>query len=214
MTDDDWNIYDNSGNFLSNAHSSSASYSQSNWQGEVEAAIPFQTSWFDWKALIGVRYHQMSWQAWNTVQVNTVAKDGSQYSVSYGGMTDTLRQSWLIPYLGCAIEVALGPMSLEGSLRYSPYLSNIQTDEHVLRNLTFTEYFYGGFMLEPRLTLGIRLSDRIVLATDLSYRLIGSLRGDEIVSGAGQNASSTTYPNGSGSILQLWVAGLGIRISQ
>jgi outer membrane protease len=95
-------------------------------------------------------------------------------------------QTYLIPAAGLSARAAFaGRFDAELRFVFSPYLFCSDLDNHVQRagfgSATDTDYhdeLRGGFLLEPALSLGFRVSQRARLALDVSYRGIFNLIGD------------------------------------
>jgi len=215
MTDQDWNIPGDDGNWVTHQQSLSTGYLDSNWEFRAETGFPFPFYGFVARPLIGAFYHQYYWEAWGGVLTVSYAS-GLQGAATWYGTSATYRQEWFVPYLGFEIKKDMGPWAWGGALRVSPYLFGTNTDEHPLRNppLTFNDSVVGGFMVEPTLTNSWVIFPNVSLQADVSYRLILGPRGDETVSKGGSASSSglfVTYVGSAGADVQTFSASLGLK---
>jgi outer membrane protease len=89
------------------------------------------------------------------------------------------QQDYYIPAVGFMGTIPLSKsVSVTASLSFSPYLWCNDVDNHVLRLIDFYTNMQGGFMLEPRASLTVKLTPRIGFTVDALYRYIAQLTGD------------------------------------
>lgn len=217
QTDQDWNIYDSDGDAISHMQSTSTAYLDSNWEFRAETAFPFALYDFEARPLLGLFYHQYYWEAWGDNATISYAS-GTTNSFSLSGSVGTYRQEWFVPYVGFEMKKDMHTWSWGGALRVSPYLFANNTDEHILRQLTFNDSLSGGFMVEPSLTNEWVVLPNVSLQADFSYRLILGVRGDETVSADGSTSSSSqplfaTFQGSGGADLQTFKASLGLKVA-
>ena len=214
MTDQDWNIFDSDGNSITHQQSTSTSYLDANWEIRLETAFPFPLFEFEARPLAGVFYHQYYWEAWGgNLTVNYA--NGLVGSATWYGTSATYRQEWVVPYLGFELRQDMKSWSWGGALRVSPYLFSYNTDEHILRTLTFNDSLSGGVMVEPSLTNSWVLMPNVSLEAEASYRLILGPRGDETVSQGGSSSSVgllTSYTGSAGADVQIFTGSLGLKV--
>ena len=218
MTDDDWNIYDSDGDLLSRVHSDSTAYQTADWQARLEMIVPLRFDGFRSHLAAGLDYRHLSWEAWNPVQTETLASTGAQSSASLSGLGIQFRQEWILFYLGAGAGVTLNGLDWDLDLRVAPFPLDNQTDLHVLRELTFNESLSGGFSVEPTLSVSWPVEDRLKMVASVSYWGAFFLRGDEVVSSDGADASSSSagffaYAKGAGSAAQEVSLSLAVRVS-
>ena len=91
-------------------------------------------------------------------------------------------QVFRMPYLGANADWALGNFTVSGSLTYSPIVAATDWDEHVQRDLHFTEKFDGGTMmgvgLEVRYGFTQGSLNGLFLSAGLDYQKIDRIIGD------------------------------------
>jgi outer membrane protease len=215
MTDQDWNIYDSDGNAITHQQSTSTSYLDSNWEFRAETAFPFPLYDLEARPLVGAFYHQYYWEAWGGT-LNVSYASGATGSGTWYGTSATYRQEWFVPYVGFELKKDMTTWSWGGALRISPYLFANNTDEHVLRGLTFNDSVSGGFMIEPSLNNEWVLLPNVSLQADVSYRLILGPRGAETVSSDGSSTNTdlfTSYTGSAGADVQTFTASLGLKVA-
>ncbi len=103
------------------------------------------------------------------------------------------QQDFLALCLGAGADWTVRPgLILKASLLFSPLVSCIALDNHVVRFLDFRDTLSGGWLLEPKLEASLALTKRSKLDFGLAYRLTQGLRGDEVITGTtGANAYYT-----------------------
>jgi plasminogen activator len=211
MTDQDWNIHDGDGNLITHQQSVSTAYLNSNWEFRAEAGCTFPFWEMDVRPLAGVFYHQYYWEAWNGTLTVTPATSAA-YTSQWYGTSATYRQEWVVPYLGVEVRKDFHSWAWGGALRVSPFLLSNNTDEHVLRQITFTDNLWGGFMVEPSVDNEWEVFPNVRLVGDLSLRLIFAARGNET---ATQNGTSTaqnyTFTGYGGADVLAFTASLGLK---
>lgn len=223
MTDNDWNtpgnndLYDSDGDLLSTIHSDSTAYLTADWDFRLEATVPFRAPGVQWRLGVGLDYHHLAWEAWNTTQTETLASNGATSTVSLTGLSIIFRQDWVLFYLGAGVSVPWFGADWGLDLRVSPFPWDTQADSHILRQLMFNESVTGGFMVEPELTVTWPVAPAISVTANVQYQGTFFLRGDEVVSvdGAGSGSNSAgfySYSGTAGAGLQSWTFGLAVNV--
>ncbi len=99
-------------------------------------------------------------------------------------------QNYLIPAAGIKGTFSLSDsLSMSASFVFSPYLWCFDKDSHLLRQLDFYTYMYGGLLLEPQLSATYRISSGTAVSLAVVYRHI-TITGDEYVEGTGASGYS------------------------
>ncbi len=211
MTDQDWNIHDSDGNLITHQQSTSTAYLNSNWEFRTEAGYTFPFMEFDTRPLVGLFYHQYYWEAWGG-NLTVIPASSAAYTSSWTGTSGTYRQEWVVPYVGVEVKKDMHSWAWGGALRVSPFLFSNNTDEHVLRVLTFNDTLWGGFMVEPSVNNEWVVFPNVSLVGDLSLRMIFSARGDETVTENGSSSSKTyTFAGYAGADMIAFTASLGLK---
>jgi outer membrane protease len=109
-------------------------------------------------------------------------------------------QTFLIPSAG--LKASLRPLqalTIDMSVAISPYLWCFDVDDHLFRLVRFYDNLAGGFMIEPRLAVTLKITPRATLGLDVLYRHISGLTGDTVQVGSGAigYASNSSNPPGS-----------------
>ncbi|MEI6385255.1 MAG: omptin family outer membrane protease [Spirochaetota bacterium] len=169
---------------------------------------------------IGFRYCDIAWSAeggwlqyadngsnasppynsWTTGAKSPIYGLVSTYGQVYAGFLLGLRAHWAPSTV----------FSLEGQVDAAPILVAIAVDNHVFRNVTFSDIFLGGYLVEPLVTATYSPHPDWALKARLGWTLIGGLVGDDIMTGSsgvdpaleGLNpGQSQTFVNAAGAAL-------------
>jgi outer membrane protease len=124
----------------------------------------------------------------------------STTKVSIYGPGILYSQTFLIPAAG--LKTSLRPLenlAIDLSIAVSPYMWCIDIDDHLFRFLRFYDTLAGGFMIEPRMKVSLKVTPRATLGLDVLYRHISGLTGDTVIMGTGAPGyvyfpPSTQYP--------------------
>ncbi|MDR2663609.1 MAG: omptin family outer membrane protease [Treponema sp.] len=122
----------------------------------------------------------------------------------------TYIQHWILLSPGIGFGAALGPVTLEASFKITPAVLCITIDNHILREIVFTDYMAGGLALEPALDVSVEVTKNVSLGLAASYRHIVKTRGNDVVEEEGKDAY--TVPNVAGAGLQLFDGGLYVKV--
>lgn len=113
-------------------------------------------------------------------------------------------QTFQVPYAGLGASVRLGNLHGSGYLIYSPIVQAEDNDEHVLRNLYFTETFENIDYLGMGGELVFNVTDRLYISGAIDLHSIPEARGDmEIRDAAGNvdfNPDSAGIENTAASV--------------
>ncbi len=127
------------------------------------------------------------------------AWSASESKVPIYGTAIVYEQAYIYPAVGVSAEVALARrLTLGASFSYSPLVYCSDEDDHELRLLDFFSAMGMGTMIEPKLDLTYRFSERAALELSASYRVISGLLGNEEVENVGTADASPTYPYAAG----------------
>jgi outer membrane protease len=132
--------------------------------------------------------------------------DPAWTKVPVSGTGIIYEQTYLIPAAGLSAGTSFGErFDARLSLGFSPFVFCNDLDNHVQRTAGDTDYYdylRRGFLLEPCLSLGLRMSPKARLSLEVSYRWIFGLLGDTEVVDAGPGLPpgqvSATYEDGAG----------------
>lgn len=61
---------------------------------------------------------------------------------------------------------------LSGQFRYSPFVTLYDNDEHLLRQLVFSETMTNGYLINPELQIAFDMTKQVSLAVSISYKQI------------------------------------------
>lgn len=94
------------------------------------------------------------------------------------GVSVIYQQTWFIPVVGLESKLRLGEdFSGSVSLAFSPLVYCNDLDDHVLASTDFYDDTWGGFMLEPKVSLDWHVTARDRLSLAVSFRHIQGLVG-------------------------------------
>lgn len=132
--------------------------------------------------------------------------DPAWTKVPVSGTGIIYEQTYLIPAAGLSAGTSFGErFDARFSFAFSPFVFCNDLDNHVQRTAGDTDYYdylRRGFLLEPSLSLGFRMSPKARLSLEVSYRWIFGLLGDTEVVDAGPGLPpgqvSATYEDGAG----------------
>jgi outer membrane protease len=162
--------------------------------------------------------------AFNYMQFKWVARDGyGQYGNSspwtndlkkefYSGPVISYTQNWFIITPGLSLHIPLYRfLSATIDFQLSPLIFCLDQDNHILRDLQFTDYMFGGVFFEPKGTFVFALHKKIDLSAYISHRFIKDLRG-YIVKKELDSSKTTTYQNLAGAAYSALSGGLSLKI--
>ena len=136
------------------------------------------------------------------------------------------RQRYIIP--AARLEVSytpVKPIEITASIAYSPIVSAQTVDDHVMRQLTFTDTFSGGTYLEPAIDIRYVPNDRFSARLGASYTMITGLVGTTSWQNDGStstfpdvqylagSAGASTAARGGGASFNAWDILLSFRVS-
>lgn len=230
MTDSDWLNYEVDGD------TNKTNFSQSNcfterailvdatvgWQLPVNDRLslePFVTfgymSW-EWTARDGYLQYPAGWFSTPPLSPPYTDWSPSEPQIPIYGTAIVYSQTYLIPAIGFRFNYHAGQQwRLAFSFSASPYVYCTDLDDHIFTGTEYTDTMGGGWMIEPELSVDLRVSARAVLSFGASYRHVGGLVGDDTatVVGAGYSGSQagtqTVYPSSGGAsydVLSAWVS--------
>jgi outer membrane protease len=106
---------------------------------------------------------------------------------AFNGSGISYSQHWFILSPGLVLAANLGRFTLSASFKISPLVAAIAIDDHMVREILFTDLLVGGLYLEPAAGLSFNFNRRFRIGADFSYRRIKGTRGNEIVEYYGSN---------------------------
>jgi outer membrane protease E len=118
-------------------------------------------------------------------------------------------QHWILLSPGISLGAVLDRVTLEASFKITPAVLSIAIDEHILRDIVFTDYMAGGLALEPALDIGVELTKNFSVGLTARYRHIVKTRGNEVIDKKGE--SSYTVPDVAGAGLEFFDGGLYLK---
>jgi outer membrane protease len=221
VTDDDWLTDGGSTNqngtptISPTVHSDSTADLTAWYQVRAEFGVPITmlplaVETFQLKPVLGADFRCLSWTAWDATQTS----QGS--SESFFGEVLAYQQNWLMPFLGADFSVAVDDFSFEIGLRGSPYIFVSDTDNHLVAVIsennvpydrTFIDTMQGGWMLNPHITIGGKLSEHCKLDASFDFMIVQGPRGDTSTVYNGLSDQSSAYQGVSQS-----VAGAGLNV--
>ncbi|MDR1149022.1 MAG: omptin family outer membrane protease [Spirochaetaceae bacterium] len=110
------------------------------------------------------------------------------------------QQDWLIFSPGIAAHIPLFErFDIGVYFKIGPVIFCYDLDDHLARNLQFSEFMYGGIMLEPKGVFAFSLNERVKFSLDISYRFMAGARGDTEVKDTNTNIVQTSKSTGGSS---------------
>jgi outer membrane protease len=181
--------------------------------------LPPDQPWAFFAPFLQFEYMQFNWSAENgylqyppETSYPYTPWSPSTAKVNIYGPGILYSQTFLIPAVG--LKASLRPLqtlTIDMSVAVSPYMWCFDIDDHLFRSLRFYDNLAGGFMIEPRLGVTLKITPRATLGLDILYRHISGLTGDTIqmVTGAfGYTTitpplpgSTVTFPDSAGASL-------------
>jgi outer membrane protease len=198
--------------------------------GDVLAIQPFGAFEFmsyKWTARDGYLQYPPGWFSASPPPPPYPAWSPTWEKIPVYGTGIVYQQTFLIPAAGLRATVRFLPR-WEAALSFtaSPVAFCFDLDNHVFRGADFYENMANGLLLEPGLSVRLRLSPRAAFSLDASYRSISGLVGDttEVVTGVnypGFPSSPTnptpgttyTFRDSGGAAYQVWSASLFFDLS-
>jgi outer membrane protease len=123
---------------------------------------------------------------------------------SFSGTGIKYSQHWFILSPGVSFGAALGRFTFSASFKISPLVACIAVDDHLAREILFTDIMIGGLYLEPALEGSFRFNEKIQTGLGFSYRQIRGTRGDQIYEDYGEGEPELRAGNAAGAGLQLF----------
>jgi outer membrane protease len=118
--------------------------------------------------------------------------DSSLPKVPVYGAVIHYQQDWLIFSPGIAVHIPLFErFDIGVYFKIGPVIFCYDLDDHLLRNLQFFEFMYGGIMLEPKGVFAFSLNERIKFSLDISYRFMEGSRGNTEMKNTTNNTVQT-----------------------
>jgi outer membrane protease len=131
------------------------------------------------------------------------------------GASITYSQDWLLIYPGAALCIPL-PRRFRAALSFqiSPLIFCVARDDHLLRNIEFRDYLFGGLYLEPRGDVSFSFTTRFELSLHVSYRFIKGAKGDSYArdTGAGKAGDFYQLSEDAGAAWYALDSGLSLKI--
>jgi len=228
IEDSDWK------NYPINGDTSKTHYSQNDCYTERAILLDAQVGWvFSLASWITLR----PFLAFDLMDFKWTARDGYfQYPPSVppgtpydpwsageaklpmSGVSIIYQQTWFIPIMGIESKLRFGE-NLTGSVSFafSPVVFCNDLDNHILAGFDYYENMWGGFLLEPKISLDWQVAVRGQLSLAVSYRYITGLIGTTYAVANGAPATpglvSATYENGAGVSFEALDASLTFTLS-
>jgi plasminogen activator len=219
MTDSDWM---NEGTGYPNVKTN---YSESDaiveHMADLCAALSYAftlSNAFDLKPSIGFRYMNVKWSAkggWLQYADESGSPPYSSYTtgpiVPMSGKLSTYEQGYSGFVVGLTAEWRISPqLALAFGAQASPFITATAIDEHLLRDLTFTDKMYDGYLVEPNLAIDWSPNKHLELQMNCRYTLISGLKGTETVK-AGPNVDPSEGILPGQSVIFLNAAGAALK---
>jgi outer membrane protease len=161
------------------------------------------------KVFVGLSYMSLKWMgrdgylqyAYEIGKTGTYNNwDSSLPKVPVYGPVIHYQQDWLIFSPGIAAHIPLlERFDIGVYFKIGPVIFCYDLDDHFARNLQFSEFMYGGIMLEPKGVFAFSLNERVKFSLDISYRFMEGSRGDTEVKGTETNIVKTSKNSGGSS---------------
>ncbi len=185
----------------------------SSWMS-LEPFLAFNFMDFKWTARDGYFQYPPGWFPGPAPQPYPPASTRPKVPISGTGII--YEQTWFIPAAGVAARFNAGKdFKIFVSFAASPMVFCNDVDNHLLAETDFYENMWGGYLLEPKVSLEWQVGAKVGLSLDVSYRHIAGLIGDTyiVVTGVGQTPGlvSQTSKNGAGVSFDALDASLNIR---
>lgn len=169
-------------------------------------------------AMMGWRYLNFKWEdngvdyVYSSMEHATLSDIGSEVGgYSYEFNPDTIRdqsgtiigvgityeQEYHIPYIGLGVKSKLGKVDLKAEARYSPMVTALDKDEHVIRQLVFKGTFTGGTYFSWKCSAAYRFSGPFFVSASYESQKINEIRGDMQVSDMAGNSRGTLHEGAS-----------------
>jgi outer membrane protease len=208
-------------NVAYNGNQAKTNYSQHDCYTERAIMLDLRTGW-DLRAADWVTFEPFL--GFGLMDFKWTARDGYlQYPPGWFGGTATLpypdsstdavvpvsgvgiiyQQTYLVCAAGLAAKVAFGrAFSGSVSIEFSPLVLCNDLDNHEFAGKDFYDSMFGGFFLEPRISLDWQMLRNVRLSLNVGYRHIAGLVGTTTVVGTGVGYTpgrvAGTYPGGAG----------------
>jgi outer membrane protease len=161
------------------------------------------------KLFAGLNFMSLKWMA-RDGYLQYPPKDGGERP--FYGPAIHYQQDWLILSTGIAAHVPLFErFDIGVDLKIGAVIFCYDLDDHFSRNLQFSEFMYGGIMLEPKGVFAFLLNERVKFSLDISYRLIEGARGDTEIRDTTNNTVQTSK-NSGGSAYSALDAALSVTL--
>lgn len=142
----------------------------------------FKTRYFDILPSIGFKYLKYKWTAQDGYTQYGAGDDPwseDEPKEMVYGTSIAYQQEYMMPTLGLSVAFPfLDRYSAQIGVMGSPYISCVGTDNHFLRNLTFTDIMTEGYLIEPSFLISWRPKTNFSLFLGGNWRYIAGLRGD------------------------------------
>jgi outer membrane protease len=138
--------------------------------------------------------------------------DSSLPKVPFYGPAIHYQQDWLIFSPGIAVHIPLFErFDIGVYFKIGPVIFCYDLDDHFSRNMQFSEFMYGGIMLEPKGVFAFSLNERVKFSLDISYRFMEGSRGDTEMKDTNTNTVQTSK-NSGGSAYSALDAALSVTL--
>lgn len=201
-------------------------YSQHDGYLEHSLAASCATSWkfktrhIDITPSIGFKYLKYKWTAQDGYTQygegdDPWSKDEPKEKIY--GTSIAYQQEYIMPTLGISVAFPfLDRFSAQIGVMGSPYVSCVGTDNHFLRDTTFTDIMTGGYLIEPSFLITWRQKTNFSLFLGGNWLYIAGLRGNSYSrtsSSSQYSKDSESSGGGGGASFNAFQMRLGIEMS-
>ncbi len=153
--------------------------------------LEFRDSIFIFRGVAGYKLTDFEWEArgGSFIYSQSSFRD-TEGSFPDGELGITYEQIFHTPYFGFEIEIPAGIMFLSSRFTGSFSVFGRAVDQHHLRDLVTTAYFYWGNMVSIDCTAGIKLGPKIVFSGNYNYMNFLNIQGN---SAYDQSGTVTVY---------------------
>jgi outer membrane protease len=226
MTDSDWK------NYPYNGSTAKTHYSQNDCFSErailLDSQIGWQfplAGWITLRPFVGFDFMEFKWSA-RDGYYEYPPEGKPPYTPWYSGenhlpmsgVSIVYQQTWFIPAAGVEAKLRFGnDLSASVAFAFSPVLFCNDLDDHIFARYAFYDYSWGGFMLEPKVSLDWEVTPRTRLSLAVSFRHIEGLVGTTYVVETGAPATpdlvADKRKNGAGASFDALDASLSFTLT-
>lgn len=137
--------------------------------------------------------------------------DEDQKKTPFSGVGIIYTQQFLIPAAGLSFRYDFFPfLSAKATVSFSPFVYCFTEDQHIARNITFTDEMFLGVYFRPQLNIQYKLLKEVSVKLIASWIYIDSLRGDTTTIFNGNSMRFITEDTGGADFS---VTDIGIRLT-